>query len=207
MDKRILYLVISIVLISTFLLIGCSKDINLASEAPFLDPPKNLDTIELSGTWTTNYMEWGTDKIIIRSDGKYKQIYSDKNVNDGNYEYETPWDDWWVESFPDGRKHLHLSGAKYFLEGVAASEKFGGSFLPCTDDNPSCENGLIKVPFLAYDWIGDEFVETQNELILNVRVDSDGNIILVHLWISSDRGFPLIGGESEIFRKEELESQ
>lgn len=181
----------------------------LANEVPFFNPPLSLDESLLVGTWKTEYMEWGSDMLEIKSDGTFRQTYKDNNLDDGNYIFESAWNGWWIEQFADGSAYLHLEGAKYFLQGVSFAEKLGGYSIPCEDINDTlCEGEMVPVPFRAYDWINEKFVDMNKELILNIRVDSSNNIILLHLWSSSDRGFPLIGGEAEIFRNESsLESE
>jgi hypothetical protein len=209
LSTRKYFLRFTIVIVTSILCLGALlivnivyKGVKLSNEAPFNIPPYPFDVNSLVGTWSTKYMGWGDETLIIQSDGKYKQIYLDNNINDGRYVFETPWNAWRVEQQSDRRIHLYLDGAKYFLEGVDAVDKTRGSLIPCPDaDNPSCINGVIVVPFPAYDWIGDELVEMIDSLVLNVRMDSSGDIILVHLWLSSDRGFPILGGESEIYRK------
>ena len=193
-----------------FILISCIwilftiiKGISLANEIPFSNPPDPFDESLLTGTWITSYFGGGEETIIIQPDGKFKQIYRDRDVDDGNYTFETPWKDWWIERLSDGRLHLHLEGARYFLNGPSFAENENVYFVPCPNGgSPNCKDGLFRISFLFYDWIGKEFVEMTDELILNIRVDNSGNAILVHLWESSDGGFPIIGGETELFRKE-----
>ena len=94
--------------------------------------------------------------------------------------------------------YLHLEGAKYYFDGALAAN---GNHFPCPKGDTSCEDIANKIPIKAYDWIGDNWVDVSGQLALNIRMDSSGEIILLHLWKSSDRGFPIVGGESEIFRK------
>jgi hypothetical protein len=156
---------------------------DLQNEVPFLNPSDRLANEDLVGTWRSAYLFWGVDTITLRQDGTFKQFYRDKYVNSGNFVFETSWNPWWLERLSDGRVYLHLKGARYFLDGVSLSEKFSTK------------------SFYFYDWIGDDLVKMTGELILNVRIDEEGNILLVHLWSSSDQGFPLIGGDSQIFKE------
>jgi len=185
-------------------LIGCSS-IRLAQEAPFDNPPSSLTEIDLIGSWVTEYLGWGTDKIVLGSNGKYKQTFIDPSYENGEYIFESQWNDWWIEVLPDGRQHLHLENGKYFLAGVAFSEKIThGIVLPCRENDSSCEENPRTITWPLYDWIGKEYIETPSELILNIRVDSSGELILLHLWTSSDRGWAIFGGEIEIFRRVSL---
>ena len=52
-----------------------------------------------------------------------------------------------------------------------------------------------------WDPIAREFVQMVEELVLNVRTDSTGELILLHMRMSSAEGFPIIGGGTEEFRR------
>jgi hypothetical protein len=40
-----------------------------------------------------------------------------------------------------------------------------------------------------------------DELVLEVRQTSRGELLLHHLWLTGDRGFALIGGQSELYQR------
>ena len=93
---------------------------------------------------------------------------------------------------------IHLYGARYYLAGIELAETNGRRELknPCLT-RTDCSWGLEPREF--YDPFIDELVQMVDELILDVRVDGSGNLVLHHMWTSSDRGFALIGGNEEIF--------
>jgi len=165
-------------------------------EAPYSNPPTTFQDLDLVGTWKAHYMEWGIDQLVFREDRKFKQIYRD-NLMKG-YVYETPWNKWWVERLPDGRVRVHLQGARYYLAGIERAERDGWGD-PCPKELPDC--GWDRIPYLYYDPFGKESVDMVGKLILNVRVDFSGEILLHHMWTSSGRGFAIIGGEAEEFRR------
>jgi len=170
--KRSAYLtVVLLVVVLPLSVTGC-----IGWEAPYLNPPATFQDSDLVGTWEARYWEAGVDTLIIRADGTFKQIYRDNYKKD--YVYETPWNRWWVERFPDGRVRVHFEGGRYFLGFTERGEVF-------------------------YDPFADELVKMPGELILNVRKLSSGELILHHMWTHSDRGFGLIGGETEMFRRVE----
>lgn len=140
-------------------------------QAPYLDPPATFQKSDVVGIWEAHYWGGDVDRLIIKPDGTFKQIY-----RKGDYTYETPWNKWWVEHLPDGRARVHLEGARYYLIWVEQDELF-------------------------YDPFGNESIEMTEELVLNIRRLSSGEIILHHMWDSSDRGFAIIGGETEMFRR------
>lgn len=161
-------------------------------EQPYSNPPATFQDADLVGVWEAHYMEWGQDKLILKADGTFKQIYQDCTLE--GYIYETPWNDWSVEYFPDGRVRLHMEGARYYLAGIKIAELSGRS-------SPNSES-----PFFFYDPVTEESLTMIGELVLNVRRDSSGEIVLLHMWTDFDRGVAVIGGEAEEFRRIKTES-
>lgn len=140
-------------------------------------PPATFQDSDLAGTWEDHYWGGEVDRLIIRPDGTFKQIYCN-----GDYRYETPWNKWWVERLPDGRVRVHLEGARYYLTWVERGD------------------------YLFHDPFGNESIKMINELVLNVRRLPSGEIILYHMFTSSEEGFPIIGfigWETEMFRRVE----
>jgi hypothetical protein len=68
--------------------------------------PPNFTESNLVGTWIGNYFG-NIDKLIIRADGTYQQIYSGDYVN-----FESDWHKWNVEYDKDGYVRLHLAGMR-----------------------------------------------------------------------------------------------
>ena len=161
-------------------------------EQPYSNPSATFQDSDLVGVWEVHYMEWGSDKLILKTDGTFKQVYQDSTVE--GYVYETPWNEWSVEYFPDGRARLHLEGARYYLAGIRIAELDGIS-------SPNSES-----PFSFYDPVTEEFLTMVGELVLNVRKDSSGELVLLHMWTDFDRGFAAIGGEAEEFHRIKTES-
>jgi hypothetical protein len=142
----------------------------------YLDPPASLTVSDLVGTWETHYSETRLDRIEIRQDGAFKQTY--KKSGEPDYVWETPWNEWRLERLRDGLVRVHLEGAAWWM--LAPPYRRGGHF---------------------HDPYTQELTFIQNELVLHVRMDSKGELLLHHLWISVDSGFALIGGEVEVFRR------
>lgn len=179
-DRGIFYRRLKI-LLSAFVLLIAS-----ACEAQYSNPPSNFQDSDLVGTWEAQYMEWGIDKLILKADGTYEQTYRDFSVED--YVYETPWNEWSVEYFPDGRARLHLKGARYYFAGIRIAELDGMSSLD-PESSPS--------PF--YDPVTEGFLSMVGELVLNVRENSSGELVLLHMWTDFDREVAIIGGKAEEF--------
>lgn len=176
-DKRLSVLLVFLV---TLMLMACGVS--------YSNPPEAFHDLDLVGTWEAHYEKGDVDQLIIRADGSFKQTYQDGTVED--YVYETTWNEWWLERFDDGRVLLHLEGARYYLAGISVAEEDG--MLPGSN-----------WPSFFYDPFADESIDMVRKLILNVQTDSSGELILHHMWTGSDRGFALIGGEKEVFRRVE----
>ena len=160
-------------------------------EFPYSPPPPSLQGSDLAGTWETQYGR-SVDRLTMRSDGTFQQVYQDGNVPD--YSYETPWSPWWIEHLEDGQVHLHLQGARYYLGGRRIAERDGLESYGQPDPPP--------MPF--FDPIAEELVFMVGELVLNVRVDSSGELLLLHLWTNHDRGFGVSDCQSDLFRRMDI---
>jgi hypothetical protein len=145
------------------------------------DPPQSFQDSQIAGTWEANYWGLGVDRLTIRADSTFRQTYRDRS---GDHAYETQWNTWWTERLADGRIWLHLQGARYYLGGVAQAEREGA-----------------PPPYGYYDPFGEEYLEMRKKLVLNVRQDTSGTILLHHMWSTADRGFAIFGGDAEVFRR------
>ena len=158
----------------------------------FTNPEEGLQKSDLIGTWETSYTPRETDQIRIREDGKCRQIYRDTGEN---YYFDTGWKECYLDTFVDGRVWLYVERGRYYVSGEDFAEGDGSGYF---------ENGL-SYPFTdPYNFDAD--TNMVNRLVVTVRMDNRGEIVFHHLWTSTDRGFALIGGESEIFRRVEVES-
>jgi hypothetical protein len=136
-------------------------------------PPATFRETDLVGTWEGHYgVPWGTDRLILREDGTFKQIYRDEK----GYVYETLWNKWWVEHFPDGRVRVHLEGGRWYLNGIKFAE-LDGLRSPGIGGPPARH---------FYDPFAKGWVEMVRKLVLNVRRVSSGELILVHMSSSAN---------------------
>jgi len=182
MTKRISWC-FNVVLLLLLLTAIAACDESIKSIMDSEPPPATFREIDLVGTWEGHYgYPWGTDRLILREDGTFKQIYGDEE----GYVYETPWNKWWAERFPDGRVRVHLEGARWYLDGNDFAELDG--LLPAgiggPPDSPTYD---FYDPFARHtdDW-RVYFVEMVGKLVLNVRRVSSGELILVHMSGSTD---------------------
>lgn len=184
-------IVVPSALVLTMMAVGCE----VRGGGPFSNPPASFQETDLVGTWEAHYGR-SVDRLILRGDRTFKQIYRDNYEKD--YVYETPWNKWWVERFPNGRARLHLQGARNYRVGILLAER-DGLHHPCPKEYPDCH--WASEPYDYYDPFAREFVDMVNKLVLNVRSDSSGELLLLHLWRGGDEGFPIFGGEVMVFRR------
>jgi hypothetical protein len=164
----------------------------MCREAPYSPPPETLQESDLVGTWRSYYWGDSVDTLILRDDGTFKQIFYDPAED--RYQYETPWNRWWVEQLPGGAVRLHLEGARYYTGGIETAEREGLESFGEPDPSP--------MPF--FDPFADELVLMVGKLILHVRTDSSGDLLLHHLWMHHEGGFVVSGCQREQFRRVEV---
>ncbi len=151
------------------------------------------------GTWESRYGR-SVDTFVLREDGTFKQTYEDVYATD--YVYETPWNRWQIERFPDGRIRLHLQGARYYIDGISIGELDGYTY-PGPKGGPDSSGEPGGVPWLFIDPFTRDDLEMVRELVLTVRVDSSGELLLHHMSYTSDEGFSLSGCQRRHFRRVE----
>jgi hypothetical protein len=160
-------------------------------EAPYSNPPAELEDADLVGTWATQYYG-ATDRLIINADGTFRQVYEERFAGVLRlYLYQTPWNRWWVERFSDGRIRVHFEGARYYLRGSGIAELEGTPY------------GASSLPWPFRDPFSDEYVDMVGRLVLTVRVDSRGELLLHHMFYSADEGFGRTHCQQQYFRRVE----
>lgn len=166
--------------------------------APFLPPPVSLQERDLVGAWQTHCGKRCAERIILRSDGTFQQSY--RNLREEDYVAETSSNRWWLERLGDGQIRLHLDGGRYYREGIEFA-KLGGREFPGPTELPNLW-GIEGPPAVAfYDPIAHDYLEMVDELVLNVRTTRSGELQLLHMWTSSDRGYAILGANAEIFHR------
>jgi hypothetical protein len=187
------------VLLLVIMTAACSSSV---PDTNYVEPPMTFQDNDLVGVWETRYeawgQEWARERLILRSDGTFKQVYHD--FTEEGYVYETPWNEWWVEHFPDGRIRVHLQGARIHVAGIGFAELEGMSALSCPKELPNC--GWVRQPWSFYDPVAGETVHMVNELILNVRASPDGNIVLFQMYLNRESASTSEDGPTFFYRLE-----
>jgi len=102
--------------------------------------PTSFKETYLIGTWVAEYNGGlGIDTLILKEDGKYKQIYNEPTTG---FHYESNWQTWWVESRRVGYLWLHLEGMHRCDDLPEVCDQKGGGTSSRTIDN--CE--YVDVP-------------------------------------------------------------
>jgi len=196
-----------LVVIPLLCLLCCEVTLTLlASEIEKSEnPPATLRESDLVGTWEVVYGSQRTDRLILRADGMFKQIYQDQTR--GDYAYKTPWNEWWMERFPDGRVRVHLEGARYYLAGIEEGELDGWEPTIAPGQYDIWEDRGGPPPYSFFDPFAEEQVdmgvEMVGKLVLNVRRLPSGELVLAHMWGSPDWGF---GDKTQVFHRVETPS-
>jgi hypothetical protein len=120
------------------------------TEEPLCPPlPDNFSDSDLVGTWVAEYFGGlATDKLMIREDGLFKQVYSSQPRN-----FESDWKKWRIEYDPAGYALLHLEGMRR-----------------CDDIESICNNAGGGLPSgeVAINQCSQEYLHYENEVILLV---------------------------------------
>ena len=161
------------------------RSLRMCLRAPYSPPPASLGEIDLVGTWEAHY-GLSVDRLILSTDGTFKQVYT-SGYTEG-YVYETGWNSWGVQRLGDGRVRVRLQGARFYPDGIAVAE----------------EGGWGRGAGSFYDPITVRPLDMDGKLVLNVRVDPDGELILYHMWSTGDQGFAMSGCERDIFRQVDM---
>ena len=105
--------------------------------------PEGFSEADLTGTWVGDYFG-NIDTLIIQEDHKYKQIY--KSYTPGYLNFESEWQNWWLEKEMDGYALLHLYGMRR-CDGLEEECNDLGGGLPGGSPviNP-CEYGYVDFP-------------------------------------------------------------
>lgn len=159
-------------------------------DAPYSPPGPSFQDSELVGTWKTEYGR-SVDRVTLAADHTFEQLYEDGYTPE--YVYHSLPGKWWVEHLQGGEIRLHLEGARYYAAGVEIAECEGLESYGHQQPHP--------MPF--FDPFAEEGVFMVGELVLQVRTDSSGELLLHHLWMTHDRGFAMTGCQRLQFRRVE----
>ena len=113
---------------------------------------------------------------------------------------EKAWEDWWLERLPDGSVRIHLQGATYYPEEFVVPD-LGSSSESCPEDDWGCEQRYLHWPYAFYDPITAETVPMQGALVLNVRRDALGSLLLYHMRTGPGQLVLLTDCQAEHFRR------
>jgi hypothetical protein len=96
-------LVLSLAVLSSS---GCGS-VPSDSESGCPLPPEGIGKIDLIGTWKMETANGRKDLLIFDEHGQFIQVVE---APDFYIEYESDWQDWWIEFSHEGMPQLHLSG-------------------------------------------------------------------------------------------------
>lgn len=137
-------------------------------------PPLSLEKVELLGVWEANYSPESIDRITLK-ENHFQQTYRDPETDFG-----VNGNAWRLERLPRGFVRIYLPGAQYYALGVENS-----NLLP------------------SYDLFTGDDATVIDELVLQVLIDSAGNLVLRHLSVDPDEGIPMFGEDRALFHRVE----
>lgn len=85
--------------------------------------PESFKEADLVGSWIGRYFE-NKEKLIIREDGTYQQIFSNEFLN-----FESEWKKWFIEYDSHGYVRLHMVGMRR-CDGIESECNDPGGGLP-----------------------------------------------------------------------------
>lgn len=115
--------------------------------------PETFQEGDLVGTWRAEYGN-SIDTLIIRTDGKYRQIYT---CDACGYSFEDGWNRWWLERRPSGGLYLHLEAMHR-----------------CDNTDELCRQGEGGGEYAYWDFCEDRLVEMPGEVVLMVTGVPEG---------------------------------
>jgi hypothetical protein len=120
-------------------------------------PPKEFREADLVGTWVAKHLNLRRDMLVIREDGKYKQII---HLETPAVDYESGWQTWKIEYSEDNLPYLHMEGMRLcaYAPDLINCEQIGGG-----EENQSSFNAGYW-----YDFCKQEKVLMPNEGVLIV---------------------------------------
>lgn len=124
-------------------------------------PPADLTAINLVGTWVAGYPDQ-SDILVLREDNKYRQII---HVDNPKINYQSEWQDWWLERKDNGLIYLHLEGMR--LCGL--------------DPEKNCDSS----GGYGHDFCQDQSIQMVNEgilLVLGSNEQNDNPFPRLKLW-------------------------
>ena len=147
-----------------------------------VNPPTNFQPSDLDGTWEAHYLGRSVDRLVIKADRTYQQIFDNRN----GYVYISPWNEWHMERLSDGRVRLHLEGGRYYPEGIKIAEAEGMHYVPKGASEEL--QRFREMPWSFYDSVTEEPLTMVGELILDVDASPSfpGRMALVHMQYDID---------------------
>lgn len=106
-------------------------------------PPEDFSITDLIGTWIAGSPS-RNDMLVIRSDGKYKQIIHNEALA---IDFETDWQTWSLEYQKTGIPYLHLKGMRFcgFNPDISCEQTNGGGFDFCSKKSISTSDEGILI--------------------------------------------------------------
>jgi len=132
------------------------------SPLPCAPPPASFSPADLVGMWSAGSPDQ-RDTLTIRPDGTYKQAVHIEFTSLPAVDYESDWQEWWLEPRDNGTIYLHLEGFRMcgFNPEISCTQRGASGHDFCRNASiPLSDDGVILVlgaPRPAISLPGDTF--------------------------------------------------
>ena len=141
----IFVLLVMVSVISNTGILGSKDQANQESRCPKIY--KEFSESDLAGTWSAR-TPGKTDRLIIRSNGTYRQIVNIEHADGTGIDYESDWQPWYIEISEDDIPYLHLTNYAFcgMNARISCSKRNGGGHDFCRDEYIAMEGeGILLV--------------------------------------------------------------
>jgi len=138
---------------------------------PCEGPPEGFSQTDLVGTWEAGVPEQ-RDTLILREDGKYRQLVHVQLATRPPVDYESDWQEWWLENQDNGIPYLHLEGMRLcgFNPELSCGQAGGGGHDFCRNTSLKMSGEgillVLGVPRPIVSWPGSTFAARGISLML-----------------------------------------
>jgi hypothetical protein len=185
----------------TFITWSWHEDLGSAAlclQLPYRAPPSTFGESDLQGTWERRHADGSLERLVFAADGTFKQVFHDAGQE--HRVEETAGEHWWLECLDSRGVRVHLQGAKYYPLGMVVPD-LQLAVESCPSDDAACRHRYDQWPYAFYDPIADEPVTMAGTLVLNVRLDLSGRLLLHQMRTSSKELIGISHCQSEHFRR------
>jgi len=170
----------------------------LCLQLPYRAPPSPFTESHLAGIWQDTYPDGGIERLTFSENGTFEQIFRGAGEED-SIEHAIS-GRWWLEHLPDGGVRAHLQGAWYYPQQMVVPD-LEAAAESCPPDDTMCRHRYLEWPYAFFDPISNQPITMAGALVLSVRADLSGELLLHHMRTSSTQLIAIPDCRAEHFRR------